>query len=54
MSHELRTPLNAILDFSQLMAKSQNLSPENQENIEIINRSGEYLLSLINNILDLI
>ncbi|WP_293124786.1 ATP-binding protein [Microcoleus sp. bin38.metabat.b11b12b14.051] len=53
MSHELRTPLNAILGFSQLMQRSTNLNPEQQENIRIINRSGEHLLSLINQILDL-
>ncbi|ACK73438.1 multi-sensor hybrid histidine kinase [Gloeothece citriformis PCC 7424] len=53
MSHELRTPLNAILGFSQLMNRSTTLPPEHQENIQIINRSGEYLLTLINNILTL-
>lgn len=53
MSHELRSPLNAILGFSQLMLRSQKLSSEEQENISIINRSGEYLLTLINNVLDL-
>ncbi len=53
MSHELRTPLNAILGFSQLMQRSPNLNPEQQENIRIINRSGEYLLTLINQVLDL-
>ena len=53
MSHELRTPLNAILGFSQLMQRSPNLHPEQQENIRIINRSGEHLLSLINQVLDL-
>ncbi len=53
MSHELRTPLNAILGFSQLMQRSANLNPEQQENIGIINRSGEHLLTLINQILDL-
>ncbi|MEM9543615.1 MAG: ATP-binding protein, partial [Cyanobacteria bacterium P01_E01_bin.42] len=53
MSHELRSPLNAVLGFSQLMLRSRQLSPEQQENISIINRSGEYLLALINNILDL-
>ncbi|MEG3846470.1 ATP-binding protein [Microcoleus sp. herbarium19] len=53
MSHELRTPLNAILGFSQLMQRSGNLHPEQQENIRIINRSGEHLLSLINQVLDL-
>jgi signal transduction histidine kinase/CheY-like chemotaxis protein len=53
MSHELRTPLNAILGFSQLMTRSQSLSKENQENVGIIARSGEHLLGLINNVLDL-
>jgi PAS domain S-box-containing protein len=53
MSHELRTPLNSILGFSQLMQRSVNLSREQQENIGIINRSGEHLLTLINQILDL-
>ncbi|NEP14374.1 MAG: response regulator, partial [Symploca sp. SIO2C1] len=53
MSHELRSPLNAILGFAQLMTRSQNLSRENQENVGIIARSGEHLLTLINNVLDL-
>jgi signal transduction histidine kinase/DNA-binding NarL/FixJ family response regulator len=52
MSHELRTPLNAILGFSQLMNR-ESLTLQQKENINIINRSGEYLLSLINDILDL-
>ena len=53
MSHELRTPLNAILGFSQIMMRSQTLSREEKENTTIINKSGNYLLTLINNILDL-
>ncbi|MGD1701256.1 histidine kinase dimerization/phospho-acceptor domain-containing protein, partial [Dapis sp. BLCC M229] len=53
MSHELRTPLNAILGFSQIMIHSQSLSKEDKENTTIINNSGSYLLTLINNILDL-
>ncbi len=53
MSHELRTPLNAVLGFSQIMMRSQNLSKEDKENTTIINKSGSYLLTLINNILDL-
>jgi PAS domain S-box-containing protein len=53
MSHELRTPLNAILGFSQLMSHEKNLSPEQQEKITIIRRSGEHLLTLINQVLDL-
>ncbi len=52
MSHELRTPLNAILGFSQIMANSQNLDFGEKENLRIINQSGEHLLRLINDILD--
>ncbi|MBD2199632.1 MULTISPECIES: AAA family ATPase [Calothrix] len=53
MSHELRTPLNAILGFSQLMNQDTNLSSEQKDNLEIIHRSGEHLLTLINQVLDL-
>ncbi|MEG5116543.1 ATP-binding protein [Microcoleus sp. A2-C5] len=53
MSHELRSPLNAILGFSQLMVRATNIPPEQLENAGIIYRSGDYLLTLINNILDL-
>jgi Amt family ammonium transporter len=53
MSHELRTPLNAIIGFAQLMAGDRTLPQESQRQIGIINRSGEHLLSLINNVLDL-
>lgn len=53
MSHELRSPLNAILGFAQIMTRSQTLPPEHQESVSIINRSGEHLLTLINNVLDL-
>ncbi|NEQ75316.1 MAG: response regulator [Okeania sp. SIO2C9] len=53
MSHELRSPLNAILGFAQIMTRSQTLPQEHIENISIISRSGEHLLTLINNVLDL-
>jgi len=53
MSHELRTPLNAILGFSQLMDDDANLTREQQENLSIINRSGEHLLALINDVLEM-
>ena len=53
MSHELRSPLNAILGFSQIMTRSQTLPVEHQESVGIISRSGEHLLTLINNVLDL-
>ncbi|MDP8965323.1 MAG: PAS domain S-box protein [Cyanobacteriota bacterium] len=53
MSHELRTPLNAILGFSQLMAHSSSLTQDQQENLGIISRSGEHLLALINDVLEM-
>ncbi|WP_017302934.1 PAS domain S-box protein [Spirulina subsalsa] len=53
MSHELRTPLNAILGFSRLMSQDSNLSPSQQETLRIIHQSGDHLLTLINQILDL-
>ncbi|WP_442921652.1 ATP-binding protein [Microcoleus sp. Aus8_D2] len=53
MSHELRSPLNAILGFSQLMVRATNIPPEQHENAGIIYRSGDYLLTVINNVLDL-
>ena len=52
MSHELRTPLNAILGFSSLMRKDPLIPEGERQNIDIINRSGEHLLSLINDILE--
>ncbi len=53
MSHELRTPLNAILGFSSIMQKDAQFPDSHRQNIEIINRSGEHLLSLINDVLDM-
>lgn len=53
MSHELRTPLNAILGFSDIIDGSPNLTTEQQENIGIIRSSGEHLLSLISEVLDM-
>jgi signal transduction histidine kinase/DNA-binding NarL/FixJ family response regulator len=53
MSHELRTPLNAILGFAQLIKYDKSIAPSQQENLNIILRSGEHLLELINNILDM-
>ncbi|GAA6622013.1 PAS domain S-box protein [Scytonema sp. NUACC26] len=53
MSHELRTPLNAILGFSQLLARDPSLNPQQQANLKIINDSGEHLLNLINDVLDM-
>jgi CHASE2 domain-containing sensor protein/DNA-binding response OmpR family regulator len=53
MSHELRTPLNAILGFTQLMLRNRDLEQEQQERLSIISRSGENLLTLINDVLDI-
>ncbi|MEJ2158780.1 MAG: histidine kinase dimerization/phospho-acceptor domain-containing protein [Desulfobacteraceae bacterium] len=52
MSHELRTPLNAILGFSDLMMRDPGISREQLSNLETIGRSGEHLLSLINDVLE--
>lgn len=53
MSHELRTPLNAVLGFSRLLKNDPGLTPEQQETLDVIVRSGEHLLNLINNVLDM-
>ncbi|WP_295992276.1 PAS domain-containing protein [Rugamonas sp.] len=53
MSHELRTPLNAILGFSELLCRDPELSTANRETLEIIHRSGDHLLVLINDVLDI-
>lgn len=53
MGHELRTPLNVILGFVQLMARNPQMPPEELEHLRTIQRSGDYLLALINQVLDL-
>lgn len=53
MSHELRSPLNAILGFAQVMRRSTTLTGNDRDNLGIIMSSGEHLLSLINQVLDL-
>ncbi|PWS32780.1 response regulator [Pedobacter paludis] len=53
MSHELRTPLNSILLLSRLMAENEEIEKEHQEYAEVIQSSGQGLLSLIDEILDL-
>ncbi|MEL7314486.1 MAG: response regulator, partial [Cyanobacteria bacterium J06559_3] len=53
MSHELRTPLNAILGFSQILSRDLSLKSEQQQQLTIINRSGEHLLNLINDVLEM-
>ncbi len=53
MSHELRTPLNAILGFAQLLSRNPDIPPKQLEQLQTINRCGEHLRSLIDNVLDL-
>ncbi|MBD2112170.1 MULTISPECIES: hybrid sensor histidine kinase/response regulator [Cyanophyceae] len=53
MSHELRTPLNGILGYSQVLKKHQTLTEPQRQGINVIHRCGEYLLTLINDVLDL-
>ncbi len=53
MSHELRTPLSTILGFTQLTSRDRDLSASQKENLAIINRSGEHLLALINDVLSM-
>ncbi len=53
MSHEIRTPMNAILGFSQLMLRNPDITPQMEEQIVTINRNGEHLMTLLNNILEM-
>ena len=53
MSHELRTPLNGILGYAQILKRDRRLSSTQQDGINIIQQSGEHLLTLINDILDI-
>jgi PAS domain S-box-containing protein len=53
MSHELRTPLNAIIGYAQILKRQQNLSEKQRERLHTIHSSGEHLLTLINDILDI-
>jgi signal transduction histidine kinase/DNA-binding response OmpR family regulator/PAS domain-containing protein len=53
MSHELRTPLNGILGYAQILMNDGSVSEKHKEKLQIINKSGEHLLGLINDILDL-
>jgi PAS domain S-box-containing protein len=53
MSHEIRTPMNAILGFSQLLLKDQALGTTHRQHLDSIVRSGQHLLAVINDILDM-
>ena len=53
MNHELRTPLNGILGYAQILRRDRNLNSQQKKGLKIINDSGNHLLTLINDILDL-
>jgi PAS domain S-box-containing protein len=53
MSHEIRTPMTAILGFSQLMQRDPAATSEQLKHLDVINRSGEHLLTIINDILEI-
>ena len=53
MSHELRTPLNAILGYSQMMQRDPDLHAAHRDYLSTINCSGEHLLALINDVLEI-
>ncbi|MBS0632747.1 MAG: response regulator [Verrucomicrobia bacterium] len=53
MSHELRTPLNGVLGYAQLLQADARLAPDQRERLRIVHASGEHLLRMINDVLDL-
>jgi PAS domain S-box-containing protein len=53
VSHEIRTPMNAILGYAQLMSQDPDLGTTAKENLKIITQSGEHLVALINDVLDM-
>ncbi len=53
MSHEIRTPLNGIIGFAQILAADSLLNAKQRQQVQAIARSGQHLLGLINDILDL-
>ena len=53
MSHELRIPLNSMLGFSRMMQDDPGMDESNKENLDIIHASGEHLLTLVNDVLDI-
>jgi signal transduction histidine kinase/CheY-like chemotaxis protein/streptogramin lyase len=53
MSHEIRTPMNAILGYSQILQREADLTSRQQRAVDTIQQSGDHLLKLINNVLDI-
>jgi signal transduction histidine kinase/CheY-like chemotaxis protein len=53
MSHEIRTPLNGVLGMAQSLAREEDIKSDHRERIAVIQRSGEGLLAVLNDVLDL-
>jgi signal transduction histidine kinase/DNA-binding NarL/FixJ family response regulator len=53
MSHELRTPLNGVIGYAQILQSDARLAPDQRERVRIVQQSGEHLLHMINDVLDL-
>ncbi len=53
MSHEFRTPLNGILGYTQILRRDETLTEKQQQAVEVMHHSGEHLLTLLNDVLDL-
>jgi signal transduction histidine kinase/DNA-binding NarL/FixJ family response regulator len=53
MSHELRTPLNSIIGYSQILEKDDSVPPNRKNAVETIRESGEHVLALVDEILDI-
>jgi len=53
MSHEIRTPMNAIMGYAQLLQREPAMPPEAREKLEVIARSGQHLLALIEDVLEM-
>ncbi|MBM4370497.1 MAG: response regulator [Deltaproteobacteria bacterium] len=53
MSHEIRTPMNAILGYAQILVRDGGLTPKQQEYLRVIDRSGDHLFNLLNDVLEM-
>jgi len=53
ISHEIRTPMNAILGYTQILQRDSNVTKQQQKSLKIVGKSGEHLLALIDDVLDL-
>jgi signal transduction histidine kinase/DNA-binding NarL/FixJ family response regulator len=53
MSHEIRTPMNAIIGYAQILQRDPELAGNQRHDVETIHRSGDHLLRLINDVLDI-